>query len=152
MKNFKNVMLLLLVVLTIASCTKENNDREITSSFEWVDGNNFTHDVTIGASNVFPIYIKNTTNDSLTLNVEVLENTIPAMWMGMVCIYETCFNELPPVGTNKEMFSFINSEGYVRLTVNPMGIGSGGALRLKVYDVNKPSDSKTCSWTVTAVE
>jgi hypothetical protein len=153
MSKFKIALFLLAGVLTFTSCEKKDNDPVIESSFDWVDGNVFTNNVTIDSSNVSTIEIKNTTNKSVTLMVEVLENTIPTMWMGMVCITGTCFGELPVAGTELEMWAFTAQDdyGYVRLTVNPMVAGQGGTIKLKIYDVANPSDSKTCSWTVTSI-
>lgn len=154
MSKFKIALFLLAGVLTFTSCEKKDNDPIIESSFDWVNGNEFTNDVTIESSNVSIIEIKNTTNDSIILMVEVLENTIPTIWMGMVCITGTCFGELPVAGTELEMWAFTAQDadyGYVRLTVNPMVAGQGGTIKLKIYDVANPSDSKTCSWTVTSI-
>jgi len=96
----------------------------------------------------------NIMDDTLILAVEVVYNTIPQIWDGMVCIYGTCFGMIPPVGSSSTMDPIYDAiNGYVKLTVNPLGdMQTGGVIRVRVYDTSNPSDpGDTCTWIVNSI-
>tara|TARA_B110000914_G_scaffold190344_1_gene176235 strand:+ start:304 stop:1002 length:699 start_codon:yes stop_codon:yes gene_type:complete len=95
---------------------------------------------------------ENLSNDTLILGVEILYNTIPLNWDGMVCIYGTCFGTIPPAGATNQMDPVYGStKGYVRLTVNPYGDLQNGVLRVLVFDINNPTVTDTCTWVVNSI-
>ena len=91
----------------------------------------------------------NNTGGVLSLDIEVVKNTIPAGWDGMVCLQGICLGYIPAVGfTASQADLNANDTGYVRLTADPMTVGGGGELRIYVFDVNFPLDGDTLTWII----
>lgn len=106
---------------------------------------------TLANSTTGQYYMKqvNNTGGVLSLDIEVVANTIPAGWDGMVCLQGICLGFIPPVGhTASQVDLNANDTGYVRLTVDPMTVGGGGELRIYVFDVNFPLDGDTLTWII----
>lgn len=91
----------------------------------------------------------NNTGGVLSLDIEVVGNTIPVGWDGMVCLQGICLGHIPAVGfTGSQANLNANDTGYVRLTADPMTVGGGGELRIYVFDVNFPLDGDTLTWII----
>ncbi len=91
----------------------------------------------------------NNSGDTLNLGVEIVYNDVPESWDGMVCLQGVCMGIIPPVGASGQMMPLTGSlNGYVRLTVNPMGGNEMAKLRVRVYDINNPMLSDTATWIV----
>lgn len=91
----------------------------------------------------------NTTGEALSLGVEVIQNDVPESWDGMVCLQGVCLGIIPPVGTTSQMMAISGStNGYVRLTANPLGNTETATLRIRVYDIANPSDFELATWIV----
>ncbi len=90
--------------------------------------------------------------DTLQLEIEVIYNDIPNTWDGMVCIQGLCMGSIVPVGTEVPMVpTHDNLNGYVRLTVNPLGNTETVKYQVYVYDVNFPEAGDTVTWILNAV-
>ena len=86
-------------------------------------------------------------NDSVTLGIRVVERNIPSDWDGMLCVYGLCYGSIREVGFEGEMSRIgDDTEGYVRLTVNPMDNNVFGKYRIYVYDIENPNDGDTATW------
>ena len=122
------------------------------SSFSWTVNDSIVQDVPSNASTQLKIEQTNLSNGALTLGVEIIYNDIPTTWDGMVCVFGTCFGTIPVVGFTGSMSELNDIEkGYVRLTVNPLGDLSQVKLRARVYDVDNPTDSDTCTWILNSI-
>ncbi|PCI97262.1 MAG: hypothetical protein COB15_08040 [Flavobacteriales bacterium] len=95
----------------------------------------------------------NNTGGTLSLDLVIVENTFPAGWDGMVCIFGSCLGHIPVAGYTASQANLVNTTdtGYVRLTADPLGIGGGGKLRIYVYDVNLPNVGDTLTWIINPV-
>ncbi len=117
------------------------------TSFSWYPSQ--VINTTLDPNNTVLLKIEqvNNTNDTLHLGVEITKNDIPASWDGMVCIEGSCLGYIPPVGYTATQTPIVGAlNGYTRLTINPMGETGYGELRIRVYDLNNPTDGDTAVW------
>ena len=122
------------------------------TSFNWLPNDSIVQDIDDNDYAALIIEQVNTTSSSVTLGIEIVHNSIPLSWDGMVCIFGTCFGQIPPVGFTGVMNPISGiTNGYVRLTANPMGGTASAMLRVYVYDMNSPNDGDTCTWIVQPV-
>jgi len=122
------------------------------TSFMWLPNDTIVQDIDPNAYNELLIEQKNLTGDTLNLGVEIVLNTIDLTWDGMVCLQGICFGTIPLAGATNQMAPLVGSlNGYVKLTVNPLGGFGSGTLRVRVYDMNNPSDGDTCTWIVNSL-
>jgi hypothetical protein len=122
------------------------------TSFMLFPNDTIVQDIDPNAYTELKIEQKNLSGDTLILGVEIVDNSINLSWDGMVCIEGACFGSIPVVGTTNQMAPLIGSlKGYVRLTVNPLGGFGTGTLRVRVYDMNNPTDGDTCTWIVNSL-
>jgi len=123
------------------------------TSFMWLPNDTIVQDIDPNAYNELLIEQKNLSGDTLNLGVEIVENTINPSWDGMVCIQGICFGTIPLAGATNQMAPLIGGlNGYVKLTVNPLGTFGSGMLRVRVYDVNNPTDGDTCTWIINSTQ
>ena len=123
------------------------------TSFMWLPNDTIVQDIDPNAYNELLIEQKNLSGDTLNLEVEIVENTINPSWDGMVCIQGICFGTIPLAGATNQMAPLIGGlNGYVKLTVNPFGTFGSGMLRVRVYDVNNPTDGDTCTWIINSTQ
>ena len=142
----KKVFLLLAAGLLVTSTTIAQ------SAFSWDPSDLIVQDVDPDLYTEMDIHQINQTGGSLVLGIEVVYNTIPATWDGMICIQGLCLGSIQPVGFTEEMAAISDSVyGYTKLTVFPDGGTESGELRIRVYDVNNPTDGDTCTWIVNSV-
>ena len=139
-----------LILIITVSLFSVNSFAQLT--YNWVPQDTIIIDnLDPTAYSEYLIEQENITNDTLVLGVEVVYNTIPATWDGMICIYGTCFGEIPVAGTFNQMDPIFDTlKGYAKLTVNPMGdLQGGGIVRVRIFDANNPNDTgDTCTWIV----
>jgi WD40 repeat protein len=122
------------------------------TSFSWIPNDTIVMDVDPNNYTEMLIEQMNVTNDTIQLEVEVVYNDVPATWDGMICLYGQCLGSIQPVGFVGIMDPIFDSVfGYTKLTVYPAGGTESIMLRLRVYDVNNPTDGDTCTWIVNSV-
>lgn len=90
----------------------------------------------------------NQTGGSLTLEWQVLNNTLPAAWDVLLCDYTACYFSVPSGGTMTPISG--STEGFLRFTINAMGVTGTGNVTFLVYDANNPSDADTATFNLTA--
>ena len=140
----KKLLFLLAAILVFATVNAQ-------TSFMWLPNDTIVQDIDPNAYNELIIEQKNLSGDTLNLGVEIVENTINPSWDGMVCIQGICFGTIPLAGASNQMAPLTGSlNGYVKLTVNPLGTFGTGQLRVRVYDLNNPTDGDTCTWIITS--
>jgi len=129
------------------------------TAFMWLPNDTIVQDIDPNAYNELLIEQKNLTADTLNLGVEIVYNSIPSVlnstspWDGMVCIQGSCFGSIPVAGTSNQMAPLTGGlNGYVKLTVNPLGGFGNAVLRVRVYDMNNPSDGDTCTWIINSAD
>jgi hypothetical protein len=116
-------------------------------SFSWAPTQVFNETLDPNATVLLKIQQVNNTNDTLYLGIEITQNDIPATWDGMVCVEGSCLGYIPPVGYTASQAPISGTtNGYTRLTINPMGETGYGELRIRVYDLNNPTDGDTAVW------
>jgi hypothetical protein len=94
----------------------------------------------------------NISGDTLELGIEVVKNTIDETWDGMICLQGLCLGEIRPEGFTAQMTPISGDlNGYTKLTVYPAGGTQSGELRIRVYNLNNPTDGDTCTWIVNSV-
>lgn len=122
------------------------------TSFTWNPNDTIIQDVDPNNYTEMLIEQVNLTNDTIQLEVEVVYNDAPATWDGMICLYGQCLGSIQPVGFVGLMDPIYDSiNGYTKLTVYPAGGTESMMLRIRVYDVNNPTDGDTCTWIVNSV-
>jgi len=142
----KKILYILIATFTITNINAQ-------TSFMWLPNDTIVQEVDPNAYNELLIEQKNLTGDTLNLEVEIVENTINPSWDGMVCIQGICFGTIPLAGATNQMAPLVGGlNGYVKLTVNPLGTFGSGTLRVRVYDINNPLDGDTCTWIITSTE
>lgn len=123
-----------------------------SQSFTWVDGKTIETDIVANTTVQLKIEQLAIPGDSVTLGIEVVERQIPNSWDGMLCVYGLCYGFIRDVGFVGEMSQIKDdTRGYVRLTVNPMSDLSQGVYKIRVYDVDNPSDGDTAVWILNGV-
>ena len=139
-------------ILYILIATFAFSTTNAQTSFDWLPNDTIVQNIDDNDYAALIIEQVNTTSSSVTLGVEIVHNSIPLSWDGMVCIFGSCFGQIPPVGFTGVMNPISGiTNGYVRLTVNPMGDTASAMLRVYVYDMNNPNDGDTCTWIVQPV-
>lgn len=119
------------------------------NSWAWVAGNTVDTVADADTYNEYEQQFTGSTGSTMDFGVVVLENTVPANWDGMVCIYGKCLGIIPPVGDTATMLPLLSGDvGYVRLTINPFSNKDSALLRILVYDLNNPTDADTATWIV----
>lgn len=116
-------------------------------AFSWYP--NDTINTNLEANNYTELKIEqiNETNDTLILGIEIVENSIPESWDGMVCVHGRCLGYIPPIGTTVDVMPIHGStNSYVRLTVNPFDDTQVASIRIRVYDTENPADGDTATW------
>ena len=122
-------------------------------SYSWTLNDSIVTDIDANSYTELKIEQTNISGADLNLGIEIVYNDIPSTWDGMVCIEGICLGTIPVVGTTAEMSTVAdNMKGYVRLTANPMGGLEQVILRVKVYDIDNPSDADTATWVVNSVD
>jgi hypothetical protein len=122
------------------------------TSFTWSPNDTIIQDVDPNNYTEMLIEQVNMTNDTIQLEVEVVYNDVPSTWDGMICIHGQCLGSIQPVGFIGLMDPIYDSiNGYTKLTVYPAGGTESMMLRIRVYDVNNPTDGDTCTWIVNSV-
>ncbi len=116
-------------------------------SFEWLT----TDSIVVKLEKETYVELKmeqtNLTSDTLKLAIEIIEKNIPSSWDGMVCVEGTCLGLIPEVGVVEEMYPVYGEQtGFVRLTINPMKGEEFGSLRIRVFNLDNPSDDDTATW------
>ena len=123
-----------------------------SQSFTWVDGK--TYETELEANTTVQLKIEQLAipGDSVKLGIEVVEKNIPASWDGMLCVYGLCYGTIQDVGFTGTMDQIKDdTRGYARLTVNPMDDLSYGVYKVRVFDVDNPSDGDTAVWILNAI-
>ena len=123
------------------------------TSFIMNPNDSIVQDVNPNEYTAMMIEQQNLSGGMLTLGVEILHNSIPPTWDGMVCVYGVCFGSIPSSGATIQMDPISGTtKAYVRLTVNPLGDLQGGILQVLVFDIYNPIDMDTCTWIVNSVD
>ena len=122
------------------------------TSFTWSPNDTIIQDVHPDLYTEMNIEQINISGDTLELGIEVVKNTIDASWDGMICLQGLCLGQIRPVGFTSQMTPISGElNGYTKLTVYPAGGTQSGELRIRVYDLNNPTDGDTCTWIVNSV-
>lgn len=122
------------------------------TSFSWSPNDTIVQEVNPDLYTEMSIEQINLSGDTLELGIEVVKNTIDETWDGMICIQGTCLGEIRPVGFTAQMTPISGDlNGYTKLTVYPAGGNQSGELRIRVYNLNNPTDGDTCTWIVNSV-
>jgi len=144
--TMKKILLTLIVFCFAASAIAQ-------ISYEWTLNDSIVTDIDANSYTELKIEQTNISGTNLDLGIEIVYNDIPSTWDGMVCIEGQCLGTIPVVGTTAQMTTLAdNTEGYVRLTANPMGGLEHVVLRVRVYDINNISDSDTATWVINSVD
>lgn len=139
-------IILALIVFSISASTIAQ------ISYDWTLNDSIVTDIDANSYTELKIEQTNISGNDLDLGIEIVYNDIPASWDGMVCIEGICLGTIPVVGTTAQMSPIAdNANGYVRLTANPMGGLEQITLRVKVYDINNPTDADTATWVINSV-
>jgi hypothetical protein len=116
-------------------------------TFDWLDGDTMMVKLENNTYVELKMQQRNLTSDSLKLGIEVVKKDIPSSWDGMVCIEGFCLGSILDVGEKASMVPVYGDQtGFVRLTVNPMNGTEEAELRIRVYDLENPSNSDTATW------
>lgn len=122
------------------------------TSFSWSPNDTIIQDVNPELYTEMNIDQINISGDTLELGIEVVKNTIDESWDGMICLQGLCLGEIRPEGFTAQMIPISGDlNGYTKLTVYPAGGTQSGELRIRVYNLNNPTDGDTCTWIVNAV-
>lgn len=122
------------------------------TSFTWSPNDTIIQDVNPDLYTEMNIEQINISGDTLELGIEVVKNTIDESWDGMICLQGLCLGEIRPVGFTAQMTPISGEQnGYTKLTVYPAGGTQSGELRIRVYNLNNPTDGDTCTWIVNSV-
>jgi hypothetical protein len=122
------------------------------TSFTWSPNDTIIQDVNPDLYTELLIEQINISGDTLELGIEVVKNTIDASWDGMICLQGLCLGQIRPEGFTSQMTPISGElNGYTKLTVYPAGGTQSGELRIRVFDLNNPSDGDTCTWIVNSV-
>lgn len=95
------------------------------------------------------IFIKNITNQSLTLDFELLDNTLKPDWSAALCTNRQCFNNLPKSGSLGALDP--NKEGYISFSFAANETVGAGKARYLITSPDNENlhDTVTFSYTVT---
>jgi len=122
------------------------------TSFTWSPNDTIIQDVNPELYTEMNIDQINISGDTLELGIEVVKNTIDETWDGMICLQGLCLGEIRPEGFTAQMTPIsVDLHGYTKLTVYPAGGTQSGELRIRVYNLNNPTDGDTCTWIVNSV-
>ncbi len=122
------------------------------TAFDWYPNDTIQTTVPSTTSSLLKIEQINLTGDTLDLGIEVIYKDVPASWDGMVCVEGACLGIVPEVGFTAPMLPISGStNGYVRWTVNPMGGTQSAELKIRVYDLDNPTDGDTAVWIIESV-
>jgi len=122
------------------------------TSFTWSPNDTIIQDVNPELYTEMNIDQINISGDTLELGIEVVKNTIDETWDGMICLQGLCLGEIRPEGFTAQMIPISGDlNGYTKLTVYPAGGTQSGELRIRVYNLNNPTDGDTCTWIVNSV-
>ena len=122
------------------------------TSFTWSPNDTIIQDVNPDLYTEILIEQINTSGDTLELGIEVVKNTIDPSWDGMICLQGLCLGEIRPEGFTSQMTPISGEiNGYTKLTVYPAGGTQSGELRIRVFNINNPTDGDTCTWIVNSV-
>ncbi len=137
---------ILFIIVMLALNTKVEGQ----VSFNWSPNDSIVTNLSPNTYTELKIKQIKQTSDTLRLAIEVTYNDIPATWDGMVCVHGSCLGTIPAVGgtANQTPLNTVNDTGYVRLTVNPFSGTESATLRIRVYDLDNPSDGDTATWIV----
>jgi hypothetical protein len=122
------------------------------TSFTWSPNDTIIQNVNPDLYTEILIEQINTSGDTLELGIEVVKNTIDPSWDGMICLQGLCLGEIRPEGFTSQMTPISGEiNGYTKLTVYPAGGIQSGELRIRVFNINNPTDGDTCTWIVNSV-
>jgi hypothetical protein len=122
------------------------------TSFTWSPNDTIIQDVNPDLYTELLIEQINTSGDTLELGIEIVKNTIDESWDGMICLQGLCLGQIRPEGFTSQMVPISGElNGYTKLTVYPAGGTQSGELRIRVYNLNNPTDGDTCTWIVNSV-
>ncbi|MGC6434494.1 MAG: T9SS type A sorting domain-containing protein [Crocinitomicaceae bacterium] len=122
------------------------------NSFTWVTNDTIVFTLVGDDYAVLKMEQSNDLEDTLFLGIEVIENSIPDLWDGMLCIYGKCLASFPVAGTFETMWPILaNEKGYVRLTLSGQKSQLDGRYRVRVYDLNNEQNSDTATWVLNSV-
>lgn len=94
-------------------------------------------------SNTINLDHDNLTSDSLLLQWEIIENTIPTGWDYSYCDYTNCYSSST---TNATMTKFGPSEsGFIKITISA-GSAANAVIRFKVYNDGFPENADTLTF------
>lgn len=122
------------------------------TSFTWSPNDTIIQDVNPDLYTELLIEQINTSGDTLELGIEVVKNTIDESWDGMICLQGLCLGQIRPEGFTSQMAPITGEiNGFTKLTVYPAGGTQSGELRIRVFNINNPTDGDTCTWIVNSV-
>jgi len=122
------------------------------TSFNWSPNDTIIQDVNPDLYTEMLIEQINISGDTLELGIEVVKNTIDDSWDGMICLQGLCLGQIRPEGFTSQMAPISGDiNGYTKLTVYPAGGIQSGELRIRVFNLNNPTDGDTCTWIVNSV-
>ncbi len=141
----KNIFLAIIATLLVISINAQ--------TFTWTPNDSIVQDIDANGTAVLKMEQEVIGNDdTLLLKVKTIYNDIPASWDGMLCIEGLCTGMIAPVGTENFMSLIDTSKnGYVRLTINPMGNTGTVKYQVYVFDVDHPNDGDTATWILNSV-
>ncbi len=124
----------------------------LSQSFEWITNDTILLEINANAYSESDFYIENVSMTSVNPGLEVVYNDLPIAWDGSMCIEELCYYGIPQIGYMTTMVPLSSlTTSYIKLTLQPMGIIGGGTIRVRVYNLDDPTDSDTCTWIVNSV-
>ena len=122
------------------------------TSFTWSPNDTIIQDVNPNLYTEILIEQINTSGDTLELGIEIVKNSIDSSWDGMICLHGLCLGQIRPEGFTSQMTPISGeTTGYTKLTVYPAGGTQTGELRIRVFNLNNPTDGDTCTWIVNSV-
>jgi|GEM_PF-6833229 hypothetical protein len=121
MRNIFTALLFSLVLFTQAQNFSFQPNDSLVKTISLDDFSDLTIDI-----------IRNEAIDTLHLEYELLENSLPTNWSVAYCDNHGCWGSLPENGEMSPLYDDINS--YIRITINPMGVAGAGVVKYYIYE------------------
>jgi len=96
------------------------------------------------------ITLKNTSNDTITIEWVRESNTLIKGWDYSICVYGKCLPGVPEQGAFRTLKP--QEEGFLKLHIIPHGITGSGSVQFKVFDKTLPDDFEILTFKVEVIE
>ena len=115
-------------------------------SYSLIPGNSVTGAVEVNGYLLLDISMLNTSSSDIFLEYELLSNTCSTNWDIVVCDYPNCYPTIPISGAMGAVAR--SNEGFLKLTINPLGDPGLGQLVYKVWEASSPMDIDTVTFNI----